>query len=148
MGIVNEIEQQTSDIDWFFTNNYNVVFVASGGGKLPQSVVQSIADSEILLAFFKSLPIISEVIINPNLDKIISNVDEYYLADFTYFSKRGLFSFDKTHLNDFLDPSYHLVAKPILPLQFKQLPAEVRDILGETFYKGSIESSINCELIS
>jgi len=148
MGIITEIEQQILDIDWFFTNNNDIAFVASGGGKLPRSIAE-LEDSKIfLLDFFTNLPIISDIVINPDLNKIIPNVDERYLVDFTYFSRRGLLSFDKTYLNNFTDATYHLVAKPIISLQFNQLPAEVKDILVKTFYDGSIESSINSELIS
>jgi hypothetical protein len=33
--MLSEIEQQSLDIDCFFTNDEYIVFVASGGGKLP-----------------------------------------------------------------------------------------------------------------
>jgi hypothetical protein len=34
-------DQESLDIDWFFTNNQDITFVASGGGQLPQSVLRS-----------------------------------------------------------------------------------------------------------
>jgi len=37
----NEIDQQTLDIDWFFTDGCYISFMASGGGKLPESVACS-----------------------------------------------------------------------------------------------------------
>lgn len=138
-----ENEQQVLDIDWFFTNNEDVAFVASGGGRLPQSVAQSAENNKLLVSFFRGLPITSEVVINPELNKVIANiVDERYLADFVSLTQKGLFSFDKTVLNSFLESQYHLVAKPVSPLKFSQLPSEIRRILVMTKYDGNIEPMI------
>jgi hypothetical protein len=61
-----EIEQRTLDISRFFTNNDDLAFVASGGGKLPQSVAKSCEDVDLLYSYFESLDDQSDIIINPD----------------------------------------------------------------------------------
>ncbi|MCJ7933577.1 MAG: hypothetical protein MUW56_08040 [Chryseobacterium sp.] len=116
-----EIEQLILDIDWFFTDGIYVSFMASGGGKLPDSVIKSKENHELLVNYFRNLPEISDVMINPELDGLLikifgSGVDERYLEDYVLMAKKGLYSFDKTIPNNFLDPYYHLVASPKKPL--------------------------------
>jgi hypothetical protein len=106
--MLTEIDQQTLDIDWFFTDNKNIAFVASAGGKLPISVAKSTINNEKITSYFRNLPSKNDVIINPNLDKTFSNVvmKEKYFADFIYMAKKGLFAFDKIMLNNFSDSKY------------------------------------------
>ena len=147
--MLTENEQRGLDIDWFFTNNEDVAFVASGVGRLPQSVAKSAENNKLLASFFRGLPITSEVEINPNLNKIITTIiDDRYLADFVYMAQKGLFSFDKTVLNSFSESRYHLVAKPISPLKFSQLPPEIRGILMASKYDGNIDSIIDSYTIT
>ncbi|MCW1963902.1 hypothetical protein [Chryseobacterium viscerum] len=138
-----EIEQQALDIDWFFTDGKYIGFVASGGGKLPKTVANSSVNNKKLLSYFKGLSTISDPIVNPLLDELLtkifgSGVDERYLRDFIYFTQRGLYSFDKTNLNDFIDNQYHLVATPIKPLEIIDLPPDILDILMQTKIEGDI----------
>ncbi|WP_426477314.1 hypothetical protein ACP3T3_19040 [Chryseobacterium sp. CBSDS_008] len=138
-----EIEQQTLDIDWFFTDGKYISFVASGAGKLPETVANSEVNNKKLVSYFKGLPKISDPIVNPLLDELLtrifgSGVDERYLRDFIYFTQRGLYSFDKTNLNDFIDNHYHLVATPIKPLEIIDLPPDILDILMQTKIEGDI----------
>ena len=146
--MLTEIEQQGLDINWFFTNNNEIAFVASAGGKVPLSIAKSIENNNIILDYFKNLPVISEVILNPRLDSIIPDFDEEYLEDFIYFSKRGLLSFDKTVLNNFSDTTYHLVAKPTRTFKINALPSGIRDLLLKTFYNGYIDKNIDSTSIS
>lgn len=144
-----EIQQQTLDIDWFFTNNEYVGFVASGGGKLPNSAAKSSDNNELIGAFFSPLPATSKVVINPNLNNIISAfADERYLADFVNMAGKGLFAFDKTVLNNFSDPQYHLVAWPSTPLKFIDLPIEIRNIIFQTKLNGEIRMTLDIMLIT
>jgi len=147
--MITELEQQNLDIDWFFLNKDNICFVASGGGKLPVSVAKSFEMNNALSTFFKSLPIISEVIVNPNLNNIIAtNVNEKYLSDFIQMSQRGLFSFDKTVLNNFAESHYHLVAKPVTPFKRNDLPAEILKIISKSIYQGDISTAIDIKLVT
>ncbi|RNA61958.1 hypothetical protein D1631_08430 [Chryseobacterium nematophagum] len=127
-----EIEQQTLDIDWFFTDNDEIAFVASAGGKLPETIAELGDGNGLLSSYFRNLPNMSEVIINPQLENMVQNVDEKYLSDFINMSKKGLYSFDKTVLNNFSDCSYHLVTKPITPLILTDLSANILDIILKT----------------
>src|ERR1700744_1286707 len=112
--VITEIEQATSDIDWFFTNGNEIAFVASGGGKLPEVISQSKEDIETLASYFRGLPKKSDAIINQDLGKIMEarEINERYLADFVTMAEKGFFSYDKTVLNNFSEINYHLVAKP------------------------------------
>ncbi|UWX59035.1 hypothetical protein N0B40_11340 [Chryseobacterium oranimense] len=139
-----EIEQQTLDIDWFFTNGKYVSFMASGGGKLPESIAKSKEDNLVLASYFRNLPEISEIIINPDLNNILmkvfgSGIDERYIEDYALMTRKGLYSFDKTHPNQFTNPNYHIVASPRNPLRLEDLPENIKDILTRTTYNISLE---------
>lgn len=127
-----EIDQETLDIDWFFTDKTEIGFVASGGGKLPNSFAK-IEKHELLVSYFRSLPEISDVILNENLKTILSHqIDDNYLNDFVFFSRRGLYAFDKTNLEMFSDTYYHLVSKPANTIKLNDLPKEIKLILMQT----------------
>lgn len=141
--MITEIEQQTMDMDCFFTDGEYVGFMASGGGKLPDSVTKSEEKRQILARYFRNLPEISEVMINPKLDSILikifgSGVNKRYLEDYAFMTKKGLYSFDKTYPNNFSEPHYHLVASPNIPLKLKKLPQNIVDILEQTCYKNNL----------
>jgi len=141
-----DIEQQVLDIDWFFTNCEEVGFGASAGGKLPQSVARSAENQNMLWKFIKDLPEITEIIINPELSKYISgNVDDRYLNDFVIMAKKGLFAYD--NMNNFSDPYYHLVARPVDSLKFEELPVEVKEVLKYSKYTGAMNPVINIDLV-
>lgn len=139
-----ETEQQTLDIDWFFTDGKYIGFIASGAGKLPETVANSKINNKKLVSYFKSLLKISDVMVNPLLDELLFNIfgsgaDERYVRDFTYYTQRGLYSFDKTNLNNFTDHRYHLVGSPINPLKIIDLPSDILDILMQTKFEDHID---------
>ena len=144
-----DIEQQTLDIDWFFTNYEEIGFGASAGGKLPESVAQSVENQRLLSEFFDSMPQTSPIIINPELNKFITDgVDGRYLNDFVLMAQKGIFAYDKTVTNKFADPAYHLVAQPIIALKFQALPAEIRQVLKFSRYNGTMDRVIDIRSIS
>lgn len=139
--MISEIEQETSDIDWFFTNGKEIGFVASSGGKLPNSISnKSLDEIKLLVDYFRSLPQKSEVSINPNLNQFIipGTNKKSYLSYFIEMTEKGLFSFDKSVSNRFSDTNYHLVTKPMDPFQISDLPLEILKILTKTTIKGDI----------
>ncbi|WP_323136754.1 hypothetical protein [Chryseobacterium fluminis] len=71
--------------------------------------------------------------------KEASGADERYLRDFIYFTQRGLYSFDKTHLNNFTDNLYHLVTTPVKPLEVTDLSPDILDILTQTKIEDNIK---------
>lgn len=145
--MISEIEQQTSDIDWFFTDGVDIAFVASGGGKLPDSIAESI-NYGLLSSFFRNLPTISETIINKNLNKILeTDVDERYLFDYNMMSEKGLYSFDKTIPNNFLEPNYHLVTQPKSPLKINDLPVQIIEILRKSKCEKKIKEMLGFNLL-
>ncbi|MEO8254893.1 MAG: hypothetical protein ABI554_10965 [Flavobacterium sp.] len=141
-----EIEQQALDIDWFFTDNKEVGFVASGAGKLPKSFAK-IEKHDLLVSYFRNLPETSDFSLNNDLNNILPHeIDDEYLCDFIFMSKRGLYSFDKTVLNNFNEPNYHLVTKPQNPLNFIDLPHDIKEILCETVFNGNLNEILNIDV--
>src|ERR1700748_1857142 len=129
--MITELEQETSDFDWYFTNGNNIGYIASGGGKLPLTISRSLRNIKILAEFFWELPIVSGFVINPHLKEIlkVKRVTDIYLSSFIYFAERGVFTFDKTTSNNFRDMNYHMVAQPNNPIPFNELPIEISNII-------------------
>jgi hypothetical protein len=148
MAIFTKIEQETLDIDWFFTNHEYIGFGASGGGLLPASVAKSKEDNEFLVLYFNNLPERCEVIINSHLNKIIKRPDESYLFSFVEMAKKGIFAFDRTEPGNYSDHNYHLVATPVNPIKIDELPLEILEILSNTSYNGNMETGLNITLFS
>lgn len=140
-----EIEQETLDLDWFFTDGDEIGFVASAGGKLPGAVSKSKEKLEVLFSYFTSLPQTCKVVINPDLNKIITDppADDKYLSYFIDMAKKGLYSFDKTVLSSFSETNYHLVAQPESPLKIKDLPLEIMEIISGITTKRPIAKTLN-----
>lgn len=138
--MITEIEQETSDINWFFVSGDKIGFVASGAGKLPDSIAKLDEKLEMLWSYFKELPETSEVVINTELIAIKNTViTNNYLEDFIYMAKRGLYTFDKTVVNNFRDTNYHLVAKPTKPLSLDTLPEEILYLMNDTVFIEDVE---------
>jgi len=125
--MISLIEQQTSDIDWFFTAGNDIGFVASGGGLLPNGIAdRSLEEIELLSDYFRNLPNRCGITLNINLKLKLT---KQYLEAFTDMAEKGLFAFDKTVLNSFSDSRYHLVASPLQPLKIDELPFEIVGLL-------------------
>ncbi|WP_261511279.1 hypothetical protein [Chryseobacterium paludis] len=150
--IITEIEQQTLDIDWFLTDGKYIGFMASGGGKLPDSVAKSAENHKKMVSYFRNLPEISDFVINPELDALLikrsgTGADERYLTDYVSMTKKGLYSFDKSNFNNFLDGQYHLVASPVKPMTVGDLPNEILEIFMETQCLDSMRNIIDINTI-
>lgn len=141
--MMTNIEQETLDIDWFFTDNISIAFVASAGGKLPVSVAKSKINIEKLTNYFRSLPIISDVEINDHLLKTFKNEEmrQKYFADFILMAKKGLYAFDKITLNDFSDSKYQLVVKPKRLLNISDIPNDILSILNQTKFEQNLNNA-------
>ena len=144
--MITEIEQETSDIAWFFTNGNEIGFVASGGGKLPNSISnKSIDEIELLAHYFEALPPITDVIVNPEVKNFITPGTNRngYISYFSEMSKKGLFAFDKAVMNKFSDTNYHLVTQPTSSLNIHNLPTEILNLLIQTSITGNIEKHLD-----
>lgn len=58
-------------------------------------------------------------------------------------AERGIFAFDKTHLNNFDNTVYHLVASPKNPLDLKLVPESWQIELQKTIYHAGLTESID-----
>jgi len=142
-----EIEQETLDIDWFFTNGDLIGHVASGGAKLPASVAGSKENIKLLFSFFTKLPGKCGLIVNPDLKHVIDDINDDYLSPFIEMAKKGIYSYDRTNFNNFGGSEYHLVASPAEPIKFGELPGDIQQILAMSKYDGEIVSHLNISLI-
>ena len=119
----------THDVDWFAIINGVVVHVASAGGLIPDAVKKNMLESSVYVAQLAliedgEISTISDTFISERLgiplDQIIDDVlreqnltrKEAYLSSFKLMARRGLYSFDKTDINDPTDNHYHIVAWP------------------------------------
>lgn len=145
--MITEAEQQSLDIDWFFTDGDNIGFVASGGGKLPETVSKSRDNIEEIANYFRSLPVVGDAIVNPNLSKAMGGrmVDDRYLVDFIDMAKRGLYAFDKTVLNSFSETNYHLVARPTRLIKLQELPPTIANRVIQTKIHNEITEHLSTE---
>jgi len=105
------------DLDWFFTTkDGKIIHLASAGGDVPNEVDEHYLDeiSDILGELDSNY----DYVINPNLENILKANNrkipkmKYYLETFVEMAKLGIFSFDKTDINNGNDNNYHLVASP------------------------------------
>lgn len=115
----SEIEQISRDLDVIFTDGVKLIHLASGGGRLPERLIDSDVYNENILSDLIGVNTFEytdiEIETNPNLQEILNleleEIDNY-LRDFIQFAKRGLYTYDKTKLGEFDDFTFHLVAKP------------------------------------
>lgn len=113
----DELEQYGLDINWYFTDYFNRIFVgASGGGLLPKPILQNDEGNEQFHKVVNELPIRFKVTRNENvlnqLQGISSENLDLYFQDFEGLASRGLYVFDKLKLDDPEDGFYLLVAYP------------------------------------
>lgn len=112
------VEQFAFDFDWFFLDKSDhLCHVASASGRLPNGVSEmQVEELQRMSTLVRQLPERFDYEINPLLEGIKSFDNETqrfdYISDFVEFAKRGLYSFDKSNINNFEDNNYHLVAYP------------------------------------
>lgn len=70
-------------------------------------------------------------------------VDENYLSDFIFMAEKGLYTFDKTLLNELNDNKYHLVVSPVVALTTDDLPLEILNILSQTIITTGINKPMD-----
>lgn len=137
---IDELEQQDADIDWFAVDREgHIVHVASGGGRLPESVAASELDLLELHQYFLTRP---ETAGAAQVKAEANAAQSGRSAEgFVRYARRGLFSFDKTLLNEPADAHYHLVARPVQPLTLAELPGPVAALLLRTQLPGAVAAA-------
>ncbi len=141
--------EQFIDIDWFFIDKNDViVFVASGGGILPNEIKND--KNYNLREYFNGIPNISEdYFINEKVKSITGIHDDEKLKriifDFISITKKGIYSFDKSVLNNLQDANYHLVSSPSTVLKLQDLPENIQRVIKKTCFNVDIkkENKIN-----
>lgn len=133
----SHIDQETLDIDWYAVDADDVLFhVASAGGKLPDTISNSLEDTQKIAKYMRQLPFKTNASLNPKLTTIKKFLDlqkeKQYSADFISIAERGIYSFDKSFLGKYDDVLYHLVAIPNESIHLKDLPPDIREIVNKT----------------
>lgn len=114
----SKIEQRTLDLNIFFRDNEKIIHLASAGGELPINLLNTDEYNDSFFDEIIELESEIEVDINPNLLEILGTNSEnqfnleQYLYDFVEIAKKGIYSYDKTYIDDPESKKYHLVAKP------------------------------------
>jgi len=132
------------DIDWFFLDKEKrICFAASGGGIVPSNYTNGPDDR--LTEYFRQLPILnSDFLLNKKLETI-KNISYKSLLnrmsfDFIQMARRGIYSFDKTILNDQFNPKYHLVARPKGELvSLDSVPIDIKNKLLKTVLNENVD---------
>lgn len=128
----SNIYLETNDIDWFVKIGDRYIHGASGGGEVPNVIIENDIANEKYSEFVETLEPKKNVYINKNLETILnlenkrddiefllkalniqyedpikSYIEKVYVRSFAEYAKRGFWSFDRS-----LNGNYHLVAWP------------------------------------
>lgn len=112
--IYTESEIHTRDIDWFCAINGIYVHVASAGGNIPNFInnYSVLRPSQRAAEALVDINTDDEIHINEAFLRGMNVNLEHYLPSFVRMAKKGLYSFDRTNVDNPEDDHYHLVAWP------------------------------------
>lgn len=133
------------DTDWYFMDKFGkIAVVASAGGLLPDPVAADMNRLERMIAYFRSLPVLSsEVTIEKHIldkvEKYTKEQREAYLKDLYFMVSRGFYYFDKTELNNYFDFRYELKAKPSVPFIINNNNSSMQEMLPNIVVGKDIE---------
>lgn len=109
-------EYRNFDINWYFVDRHqHLICVASGGGRLPAIISESISRNDAIHSSVLSSDPLFEPLRNPRLGEYInlSEIDlEQYYSSFDFVASRGFYAFDKINLNNSEHGEYVLVSYP------------------------------------
>lgn len=109
-------EYHNLDINWYFVDrHHHLICVASGGGRIPKIIGESISRNDLIHSSVLSSAPLFEPAHNPSLSEYInfSDIDsQQYFSSFDFVASRGFYAFDKVHLSDQEDEKYVLVSYP------------------------------------
>ena len=113
-------------IEWFAIDRQGniAVFIDGGTAFVPKYVFENKERNEQLLTLFDSLPKIND---EPDYKD--------YIRDWL---EKGLYVYDADYEPRILSETYDLQAKPHKPLNYRLLPKEIRELLGEIDIDGFI----------
>jgi hypothetical protein len=111
-------EQYSLDINWYFTDRYNRLCVAtSAGGKLPTIIAENEKKNSQFHKVVIDLPEKFEIQRNLSLKNEVQgvyqeNFDSYF-RDFEILARKGFYVFDRFNLSESEDTRYNLVVYPL-----------------------------------
>jgi hypothetical protein len=125
--------QRSLDLNWFFFDRFkHLCHVASGGGLLPNIIVENDLNNDKFNEIVYDLPEAYEFGRNESVLNILSENGvtdlESYFREFETMARKGLFSFDKYLLENPEDQKYFLVAYPIYKPYIDKYPVSNGDL--------------------
>lgn len=123
---ITEIDLQCEDIMWFGIDSHNHIFeyTSAGCGNVPEFVCKSKQNTDDMLDFFMN-----------KLDEFTEGIllVEYVntnqlLKDFILLLRKGIYCFD---INKENEQQYVKIAEPINPLDYDELPQEVKNVFSD-----------------
>jgi len=124
---MKEYNSRDFDFDIFSIYRCCIVHYATAGGDIPKSIFLNPNHSKLRADLKGDRNKLSfKIEVNPNLENILRikaenqrfNFEEFdresYLDSFISYAKLGLFSFDRTFINNHDDMRFHLVAYPVI----------------------------------
>ena len=122
------------DLDWFASCLDGAIlhFATGGRGFVPDFVRRSISAYEEIYDYILSRPAGCGVeFFERNLPGFSGDIQrKSYLKFFSEMASRGVFSYDFCS-----DRGYKLIAKPVVPLQFSDLPNQVKHCIFQSSMK-------------
>jgi hypothetical protein len=144
--MITDLEEETRDIDWFSVDSKGEIahFTSGGQGFLPPSVKASNENLQRVTMFFRQLLPNGDAVESSNLSSHIyfdlEAQKSRYLEAFSGMAEKGLFSFDCVMDAPERPSSYFMVAKPSHPVNIGDLPEDIRNILGQTYFSGEFSN--------
>lgn len=136
----SEFEQNEHDYDLFFADEHGRIAHISHVGYrlLPPTIAQSKENQELLRSYFLNLPVrggytVPDSLTNHLSRKGVSDTDGY-IAPSRFMSIRGLYAFD-SYTWDYKQRPYFIVTRPELPIELRELRADVQSILTQQVIK-------------
>ena len=136
-------EQYSLDINWYFTDRYNRLCVAtSAGGILPSLIAENEERNSQFHEIVIDLPEKFEIQRNLSLRNEIQGLNqeniELYYREFDMLARKGFYVFDRFNLSESEDSNYNLVVYPIYNPRVDAYPIDKKKLKLIPRAKGAI----------
>lgn len=132
---INEFEEHYFlDINWYFADYFNrLCVVASGGGILPDFLLDKESRNNNFHEMVMDLPELFKIKRNENAFENINGIDssvnlDEYFSDFESLARKGFYVYDKVDINNTNDLKYILVAYPIYNTNIDPYPVDPNNL--------------------
>lgn len=106
-------EQLENDFDIFLFDKKKIIHIATAGGVLPEKLSNIEIDFKAESLKVNLYRRVFEVKTNNDIERKGLTDYKHYLSSFSWFAKRGFYSYDKHNIDDPFDTKYQLVSYPV-----------------------------------